>query len=120
VIFVALSEAADRGELLLVNGGLMRCHRRRDGVVVVHEIIVLPGWRRRGVGRQMVNEIRHAYPNAVIRAVCPAEYEANEFWKALGFVIAEYKKPGKRQLVVWEFRPSATAPTATPTSPPPP
>lgn len=36
-----MSEAADKGELILVDGGMCRYHRRRDGVVVVREILVL-------------------------------------------------------------------------------
>lgn len=51
MIFTVLSEAADRGELILVPDGLCRYHRRRDGVVVIHEILVLPFRRRGGIGR---------------------------------------------------------------------
>lgn len=53
MIFAALKEAAERGELLLVEGGLCRWHRRRDGIVVIREIIVLPPHRRKGVGRAL-------------------------------------------------------------------
>lgn len=31
MIFVALSEAAQKGKLLLVDGGMLRFHLRRDG-----------------------------------------------------------------------------------------
>lgn len=118
MIFAALSEAADRGELLLVDGGMVRFHRRRDGVVVIRELIVLPARRRAGVGRGLVGRVAAIYPGAVVRAVCPGEYEANAFWRAMGFVVVAYKPPGGR-LAVWELRPtSSIAPTETPNSRP--
>lgn len=103
MIFVALNDAAGRGELLLVDGGMCRFHRRRDGVVTVHELLVLPTHRRRGIGRALVGRVRELHPAATLRAVCPGEYEANEFWAACGFTIAAYKPPDGR-LVVWERR----------------
>lgn len=86
MIFVALSEAADKGELLLVTDGLCRFHRRRDGVFVIREIIVLPFRRRTGVGRRLVEDVlMRAGPDAVVRAKCPVAYESNRFWAAMGF-----------------------------------
>jgi len=102
VILVALSEAADCGELLLVEGGLCRFHKRRDGVVVVRELLVLPDCRRKGIGRALVAAVRQKHPGALIRAVCPAKYEANRFWEALGFRIVSYRPPDGK-LVVWEW-----------------
>lgn len=85
MIFAALSEAADRGELLLVEGGLCRFRRRKDGFVVVHEILVLPGCRRAGVGRLLVGRLKQLFPGATLLAKCPTEYAANGFWAHLGF-----------------------------------
>jgi GNAT superfamily N-acetyltransferase len=119
MILVALNEAAERGELLLVDGGLCRFHLRRDGVVVIRELLVLPTHRRKGVGRALVGAVRARHPSATLRATCPAEYEANEFYSALGFYIAAYKLPDGK-LIVWEQDPtSSTARTAIPSSPPP-
>ena len=86
MIFVALNEAADRGELLLVDGGLCRFHKRRDGVVVIHEILVLPARRKDGIGRSLVDAVRDRFPTAILRALCPKEYDSNRFWERLGFV----------------------------------
>lgn len=107
MIFVALNEAADRGELLLTDGGMCRFHHRRDGFVVIRELLVLPECRRKGIGRALVGRVRAKFPNEIVRAVCPVEYEANRFWEAMGFHIAMYKrpKPGERQLAVWEHLP---------------
>lgn len=104
MIFVALSEAADAGELLLVDGGMCRFHLRRDGVVTVKELLVLPAARRKGVGRALVEAVQERHPTSVLRAVCPAEYDANQFWKNLGFTIAAYKPPDGR-LIQWERNP---------------
>lgn len=100
MIFAALIEAADAGELVLESGGMCRYHRRRDGVVVIREIIVLPHLRRHGVGRRMVGTVRARNLGAVLRARCPAAYPSNGFWERLGFARA-----GQANGVnVWEFR----------------
>lgn len=87
MVFVALNEAAEKGELLLVEGGMCRWHRRRDGVVVIREILVLPSHRRRGVGRAILTEVLASNPGRVLRAKCPADYESNAFWAKMAFTV---------------------------------
>lgn len=87
MIFVAMNEAAERGRLLLVDGGLCRFHLRRDGVVVIREILVLPTHRRKGVGRAMVNEVRRRHPGCKLLARCPVPYDSNRFWGMIGFAL---------------------------------
>ena len=91
MIFVALSEAADRGELLLVDGGMCRFHRRRDGVVVIRELLVLAKARRTGVGSLLVRRVKQRHPGAEIEAKCPAAYPSNGFWARVGFRLAGEK-----------------------------
>lgn len=100
MIFTALTEAADRGELILVPDGLCRWHRRRDGVVVVREVVVLPFRRRTGLGRRLVAEVRERNPGATLRARCPAGLPANGFWAALGFRLVS-----AGEVNLWESRP---------------
>lgn len=104
MIFVALSESADKGELFLVDGGLCRFHLRRDGVVTIKELLVLPHDRRKGVGRALVERVQAKHPASALRATCPAEYDANRFWEAMGFAIAAYKPPDGK-LIQWERKP---------------
>lgn len=92
MIYAALSEAAERGELILVDGGMCRFHCRKDGVVVIREVLVLPAHRRLGVGRRMVARVRSLHPKARLLAKCPiADAQGrigvgNVFWRHLGFV----------------------------------
>ena len=87
MIFAALVEAATKGELILCEGGMCRWHLRRDKIVVIREIIVLPEQRRQGIGRALVNAIQARNPGAVLLAKCPREYSSNSFWPRLGFVL---------------------------------
>ena len=97
MIFAALNEAAERGELFLEAGGLCRWHRRKDGILVVREIVVLPLHRRLGVGRRLVERVQREAPNATMLARCPAQTrdgrvgEANAFWRHLGFTLTGEK-----------------------------
>ena len=102
MIFAALSEAADRGELILVRDGMLRWHLRRDGVVVIREILVLPFRRGTKVGRAMLAELAEKNPGRLIRARCPGAYESNGFWRRMGFTLAATEKG----VNVWECRPS--------------
>jgi len=98
MLFVALSESADRGQLLLVDGGLCRYHLRKDGAVTIREIIVLPASRGKGIGRALVGAVLRQCPGAVVRARCPADYPANGFWERMGF----QKQPTTGGVNLWE------------------
>ncbi len=115
MIFAALDEAAQKGELLLVTDGMCRFHMRRDFVLVIREMIVLPFRRRQGIGRRMVGYLRFRYPSCVLRARCPASYESNGFWERMGFKLAATEKG----VNVWELHPdSSSVPTETLPTPP--
>lgn len=99
MILVALEEAAQRGELLLVPDGMLRFRRLRDGSITIREILVIPYRRRTGVGRNLVHHILGQSYGNVVRARCPAKYEANAFWAAMGFSLAG----SKEGVNLWEF-----------------
>jgi hypothetical protein len=113
MIFAALKEAAEKGELILVEGGMCRWHRRRDGVVVIREILVQPWLWGQGIGRRMVEEVRRRNPGCPLLAKCPVGYEANKFWHLLGFVEVAQEKG----LISWRLAPdSSGAPVETSTT----
>lgn len=91
MILVALEEAAQKGELLIVDGGMLRYHRRRDGVHTIRELIVLPQHRRKGIGTRLVMEVICRARGFAARARCPKDYAANAFWAALAFTLIEEK-----------------------------
>ena len=113
MIFDALYESAQRGELLLVDGGMCHWHLRRDGQLTIREIIVAAGRQRQGIGRAMVEQLA-ATPGATsIFAKCPAALPANGWYARLGFVPegTETTRSGNT-LNLWRLKLS-TAPTAT-------
>lgn len=111
MILAILQESAERGELILMKDGLCRWHKRRDGVVVVREILVQPWCHHQGIGRKMIREIQMKNPGASLMARCPNHFSSNQFWHALGFV-CERQLP---KINEWWLRPgSSSAPTATP------
>ncbi len=112
MIFVALNDAAQRGELILVDGGMCRFHLRRDGVCTIHEIIVEPKLRRLGIGRRLLAEVCFRCPGAMLRASCPADYDSNGFWRHMGFV----RVSGTEKINLWQSS-SFIVPPVTPNSP---
>ena len=98
MLFVSLLDSARNGELLLVQDGFCRWHKRRDSIVVIREILVLPFRQRAGLGRDLVQQVKEKYPGCLIRAKCPQDYEANLFWKAIGFAL----KGQDKRCNVWE------------------
>jgi GNAT superfamily N-acetyltransferase len=102
VIFEALSEACERGELVLEDGALCRFHLRRDGTLTVRELLVLPRRRGEGRARRLVEHLRIRQRHAARRMVakCPADLPANGFWEHLGFRL-ERQEAGKRPVNVW-------------------
>lgn len=101
MIFAALSEAADRGELILRQGGMCRWHLRRDGVVVIREILVLPAYRERGLGRAMLASVQEMNPGCTVQARCPLSYPSNTFWEHLGFLQVASDETSN----TWQLRP---------------
>jgi len=86
MIFEALSSAAERGELILVEGGLCHWHLRKDGQLTIREILVLPECRRRGIGTAMLAQLKEKGATSIF-AKCPLSLTQPLRWyRRQGFV----------------------------------
>lgn len=104
MIFEALNRAANRNELVLVEGGFCHWHLRRDGQLTIREIIVLPSHRRRGIATKMLAELKKVPGAKSILAKCPFDLDSNHWYHAMGFSDAgvEVTKSGRR-LRLWKL-----------------
>lgn len=100
MIFEALYEAAKRGELLLVDGGLCHFHLRLDGQLTVREIIST----RKGAGGEMLARLKQVKGAKSIFAKCPADLPANGWWERSGFACEgeETTRTG-RKMKLWRL-----------------
>lgn len=79
--FERLLEAQNRGELLMVSGGMCHWHLRRDGQLTIREIFS----NRRGAGREMIERLKNTENAEFILAKCPVDLPSNGWYKKLGF-----------------------------------
>ena len=100
MIFDALWQSAQRGELLLIDGGFCHWHLRRDGQLTIREIIAT----RRGAGTAMLKTLAQTPEAACIVAKCPADLDANDWYERRGFlcIAVEQSRTG-RQINVWRL-----------------
>jgi len=105
VIFETLNESADRGELLLVDGGLCHWHLRRDRQLTIREILVLPERRGQGIGVAMLERLKSTPGASSVFAKCPVDLAANEWYRAMGFLRegTETTKTNRR-LNLWRLK----------------
>lgn len=101
MIFDALYESAQRGELLLVTGGFCHWHLRKDGQLTIREIISTEP----GAGSVMLARLRQTPAATSILAKCPADLASNDWYARRGFIreSIETTKTG-RQVNVWRLR----------------
>ncbi len=107
MIFETLYESAQRGELLLIDGGFCHWHLRRDGQLTIREIIST----RPGAGSEMLEHLKQIEDVMSIFAKCPIDLEANDWYERRGFNCEgeEVTRTGRR-LKLWRL---STAPTGT-------
>lgn len=103
MIFEALHESAQRGELLLIDGGYCRWHLRRDGQLTILEIIST----RAGAGTQMLEQLKQTgrlKGAKCIVAKCPADLQSNGWYQAKGFSKKKTEQTKtERQVNVWRL-----------------
>ena len=99
MIFETLWESAQRGELLLVDGGFCHWHLRKDGQLTIREIISL----KPGQGSFMLDVLKAKDPVSIF-AKCPVKLEANEFYRKKGFTLEGTEKTRTgRELNLWRL-----------------
>lgn len=93
MIFDSLYESAQRGELLLIDGGFCHWHLRRNGQLTIREIIAT----RRGAGREMLEILKRTPGATSLFAKCPAHLDSNGWYARMGFVREgqEHTRTGK-------------------------
>ena len=101
MIFETLHESAQRGELLLIDGGFCHWHLRRDGQLTIREIIST----RPGAGSAMLTRLRALAGASSLFAKCPVDLPANDWYARRGFVCEgeEITRTG-RKLKLWRHR----------------
>lgn len=98
MIFETLHESVQRGELILVDGGMCRWHLRRDGQLTIHEILSL----KPGAGMAMLGRLVQVEGARFLLAKCPADLPSNAWYARRGFVqTATETTPRGRRLNVW-------------------
>lgn len=100
MIFETLHDSSERGELMLVDGGMCHWHLRRDGQLTIREIIST----RRGAGSQMLTRLKWIPGATSLFAKCPADLAANEWYSRRGFVLERIEETKtERKLHCWRL-----------------
>ena len=98
-----LCKAMQQEELLLVAGGFCRFHKKKDGHVVIDELVVLPEQRMKGIGRKLIKGLQKQHKTLEMK--CPAEMEGvSVFLEKMGFVEHAMKVGKKRSWKIWMWR----------------
>lgn len=112
MLFNALDGAAQRGELMLVDGGMCHWHLRRDGQVTIREIVST----RPGAGSQMLRRLEHTPGATSLFARCPAGLPSNAWYARRGFHVerAERARAGGllmcwRKWLAWTRSPNVSS-----------
>jgi len=98
MIFATIYGSSSSGELILIDGGFCRWHERRDGIIVIYEIIS----QRRGAGQEILQILEGK--GRTIQAKCPSDLPANRWYERRGFSLFEkyvVGKAGTREINVW-------------------
>jgi hypothetical protein len=105
MIFETLQDSNERGELMLVDGGMCHWHLRRDGQLTIREIIVECGKQGRGIGASMLHRLIAENHNATsLFAKCPTDLPANGWYEAQGFNLEGVETTNSgRQLNRWRL-----------------
>jgi GNAT superfamily N-acetyltransferase len=104
MIFEALHDSLKRNELILVEGGYCRFHQKKNGSIVIYELMVLPHYRNKGIATSILEHLKALNPT-YIEAKCPEDLPANTWYKNRGFKADSlYVTSSSRTLIVWKMK----------------
>lgn len=100
-MFSQLYESYLKNELILIDGGFCRFHKRRDNSIVIYEIIST----KSGAGTLILEKLKHISTGFSIIAKCPQELDSNLWYSKKGFSkIGEYVTKKGKILNIWELK----------------
>lgn len=109
VLRPALVRSISREEVLIAENstgvmGFVEYHHREDEQTTLYHIAVIPNYRRKGIGRALVDALRSEAKLLGKRKIllkCPIDLPANGFYSRLGFQSVRKEEGKARNLHVW-------------------
>ncbi len=99
-VFVAMTRTDE------IIGFLIYRHRQIDAQTTLSDICVVQGWRRRGVGRSLIEALKLEciqLKRQFIQLKCPQKLPANLFYERFGFNRTRVEAGRVRKLNVWQL-----------------
>jgi len=104
-----LARSIVQGELMVaVNGvgimGFIQYHHRRDEQTTLHNVVVVPSFRKYGIGRELILNLEKeavSKNKSFILLKCPEDLDANEFYKHVGYKEVDNETGKSRRLNIW-------------------
>ena len=96
----ALVATASNGEVI----GFVDYRHRRDHKTTLYHICIQQSYRRRGIGRRLIQALMSeaaAAGKTQIRLKSPADIPANAFYKAIAFAQVTTERGRKRDINIW-------------------
>lgn len=106
----ALLEAIKRLELIVADNcqelvGFIEYRHRKDEQTTLYNIVVKPNWRRKGIGKQLFQELANeaqTKSKQFILLKCPEDLPANDFYNHIGCTQINIENGKSRRLIVWK------------------
>ena len=111
VLRPALAESIEREEVLVAENhqeliGFVEYHHRQDEQTTLYHIVVAPDYRRRGIGRRLIERLADEARMAgkeFIALKCPVTLPANDFYAHTGWSLVSGEAGKRRPLNLWRF-----------------
>jgi len=84
-------------------GAALANHCVRKPQTTLYELAVLPAYRRDGIATELVDRLRRDSPHDKLRAKCPVDLPANEFYESTGWEQIEQHSGKHTPLNEWEL-----------------